>query len=173
VTVNERLKDAAESLRRVYSALETVANQTAELTAEKTRLETDVLPSLFAEAGLSEITTSDGVKVKLGLVASGSLPKDPELRKLAIEWLVANGYESIIESKVVASWTRGDRAKAETLFQSLRGDNSAKTTLDDSVHAMTLAKIAKDRVQSGQEVPLTTLGVSVMSRARITNRGAV
>lgn len=173
MSANERLRDAAENLRRVYAALETAANQTAELTAEKTRLETDVLPALFAEAGISEFTTDDGIKVKLGLVANGSLPKDPALRKLAIEWLVGAGYEDIIESKVVASWTRGDRPKAETLFQTLRGDNSAKTTLDDSVHPMTLAKIAKDRVQSGQEVPLATLGVSVMSRARITNRGAV
>lgn len=172
MSATERLKEAAENLRRVHAELETVANQTAELTAEKVRLETDILPALFAEAGIKEITTEGGVKIKLGLVATGSLPKDPALRVQAIEWLVANGYEDIIESKVIASWTRGDRPKAEALFSSLRGDNSVKALLEDSVHPMTLSKIAKDRVQSGQEIPLSTLNVSVISRARITSRGA-
>jgi len=46
-----------------------------------------------------------------------------------------------------------------------------KLSLEEGVNHMTLGALAKKRVQSGQEVPLTTLGVSVISRARFTSKG--
>lgn len=168
----ERLKMSVELLRQVNDRIETLTEQLAFQTAEKTRLETDTLPALFAEAGITELKTKDGAKVKVGLVAAGSLPKEPEKRQAAIQWLVENGYGELIESKVTASWSRGDREKAEKLFEQLRGDNSAKLTMDDSVNHMTLGALAKRRVQEGSEVPLETLGVSVISRARFTSKGA-
>lgn len=166
----ERLKEQVATLRQVDLAVEATTDRLAHLTAEKTRLETEVLPALFAEAGITQLKTADGETVKLGLVASGSLPKDEEGRKAAIEWLAANGYNEVIEAKVVASWARGDRDKAEALFNELRGDNSMKLTLDESVNHMTLGALAKRRVQQGLETPLATLGVSVISRARFTGK---
>lgn len=173
MSANERLKKAVEELRVTDTAIEDLTEQLALLTAQKTRLEIETLPALFAEAGITELRTENGDRLKMGLMASGSLPKDPEKRKLAIEWLAANGYNDVIESKVTASWARGDREKAEGLYEQLRGDNSMKLSLDDSVNHMTLGKLAKERVQSGQEIPLDTLGVSVISRVRFTtSRGA-
>lgn len=168
----DRLKARVSELQAVDENIERLTEELALQTANKTRLETEVLPALFAEAGITQLKTEDGATAKLGLVASGSLPKDPEKRRQAIEWLASNGYNDVIESKVTASWARGDREKAEGLFEQLRGDNSAKLSLDDSVNHMTLGKLAKERVQSGQEVPLDTLGVSVISRVRFTSRGA-
>lgn len=168
----ERLKAHVSELQAVDGNIERLTEELAQQTARKSRLETELLPALFAEAGITQLKTDDGATAKLGLVASGSLPKDPEKRQKAIEWLVANGYGELVEAKVVASWSRGDREKAEGLYEQLRGDNSAKLALDESVNHMTLGKLAKDRIQSGEEVPLDTLGVSVISRVRFTSRGA-
>ena len=173
MSANEELKTQLEVLRAVDERLAQIADEAADLTARKTLLETVVLPDLFAQAGVTEVKTENGARAKMGLVASGSLPKDDAKRKAAIEWLVENGYGEIIEAKVVASWARGDREKAEGLFEQLKGDNSVKLSLDDSVNHMTLGKLAKERVQQGLEVPLDTLGVNVISRVRFTSKGAV
>lgn len=172
MSVNERLKTAVQELLDVDANIEALTSTLATLTAQKTRLEVEELPALFAEAGVTEIRTETGDRAKLGLVASGSLPKDPERRKEAIDWLVANGYGELVEAKVTASWARGDREKAVAIFDRLKGDNSVKLSLDDSVNHMTLGKLAKDRVQGGLEIPLDTLGVSVISRVRFTTKGA-
>jgi len=115
-TALERLKDAVALLRRTDDTIETIINSLAVCTAQKTRLETETLPALFAEAGITQLKTEDGATVKVGLVAAGSLPKDPEARAAAIKWLEENGYNEVVEAKVVASWARGDKAKAEAIF---------------------------------------------------------
>jgi len=166
----EKLKAQITELRNVDSDIESLSEQLALLTAEKTKLETEVLPALFAEAGITQLKTEDGATVKVGLVAAGSLPKEAEARAAAIKWLSENGYNEVIEAKVVASWARGDKAKAEALYNQLRGDNSVKLALEEGVNHMTLGALAKKRVQSGEEIPLGTLGISVISRARFTSK---
>lgn len=172
MSANEELKTQLSVLQTVDERLAQLADEAAALAAQKNALETVILPDLFSQAGVTEVRTDSGAKAKMGLVASGSLPKDEAKRKQAIAWLVENGYGEIIEAKVVASWSRGDRDKAEGLFEQLKSDNSVKLSLDDSVNHMTLGKLAKERVQQGLEVPLDTLGVNVISRVRFTSKGA-
>jgi hypothetical protein len=162
------LKSELNSLEHIEETISDLTRRLDGLKREKNQLETQVLPGLYQLLGCRSMTTDSGRTAKLGLVATGKLPSDPEERQEAIDWLVAEGYEGNIEAKVTASWSRGDRAKALALVQQLRQDNSVKLTLDEGVHWKTLGKLMKDRIIGGQEVPADMVGVEVLPRVRFT-----
>jgi len=171
-TTNERLAQALDELDKTEAEIEAFEERVKALKAKKDQLETGTLIELYNELGVRSVThDASGRKASRLLVPTGSLNKDPEQRKLAVEWLVANGYEDTINVTLDASWARGDRAKALAAYEHLRRqDNSAKIEMGEGVHWKTLGKIAVDCITSGKEVPLTTLGIDVVSRVRFTKK---
>lgn len=141
------------------------------LKSEKERLETQELPALFADQRVQRWTMDNGAQAIKSLVASGSLPKEPEQRQQALQWLDANDYGGMLEAKVVASWNRGHRDRAKTEYNRLRGDNSVKVIYEEGMNHMTLGKQMKERIQRGLAVPMSLLGISIIPRVRFTTRG--
>jgi hypothetical protein len=170
MTENARLKEQAQELRYTELQIEQVEKEFERLKGVRQRLERETLPQLFAEAGIKSIELDDGSRITLSTMAEGSLPKEPAIRAEALAWLVANGYENLIECKVTASWSRGDREKAQAEAQRLQALGSAKVLLDEGIHHSTLGARMRDRVVEGLETPLTLLGVAVFPRARFTKR---
>ena len=72
---NERLKAAALNLRGVMADIEVIEKKLEELNDERKRLEREVLPDLFAEAGIKALQLADGSRITLSTLAEGSLPK--------------------------------------------------------------------------------------------------
>jgi hypothetical protein len=171
--MSERLDMKVVELRSIDRQLERIEVETKLLKEKKNELEIIILPALFAEEGVRGVELLDGGMAKLSTSAAGSLPKEPDKRALAIEWLVANGYGEFIENKVTASYNKAERDKALALYDLARRDNSAKVTLDEGLNHMTLGKLCKDRVVGGEEVPLELLGVTVLPRVKITKMGIV
>jgi glutathione S-transferase len=133
-------------------------------------MERDILPELFTESGVTSIQLEDGSRITLSTMSEGSLPKDPAARAAALEWLSANGFENLIECRLAASWTRGDRAKAQVEYERLAALGTAKVALDETIHPMTLGARIRDRIVAGQPTPLDLIGVSVFQRARFTKK---
>ncbi len=160
--------DLVAELVEISSLIGVLEGQLSDAKAIKEKLEVELLPDAFAKAGVSDLTLPNGTMAKRALKAVGSLPKTEPERTAALDWLVANDYENVIAVEVVATWTKGDRDKALTAYNHLRGDNSATVTKSEAVHPMTLKALAVERVRSGKPVDLTALGVSVVPRVRIT-----
>ena len=168
MTENTRLKDAAQQLRMVEANLARLEAETEAAIEARRKLEREILPDLMHEAGIKSFTLADGSVLKLTVLAEGSLPKEPTARAAAIEWLVANGYQDLIENKVTSSWSRGERAAAVDEYQRLAARGDAKVTLDEGIHFKVLGARMRDRVVAGQPTPLEALGISVFQRARFT-----
>jgi hypothetical protein len=165
------LKEAAEELAAINRKIELAAEATTRLNERKGELEKTILPDLFQQAGVKSIKLENGATVTLSIMAEGSLPKDPEKRKQALEWLVANGYEDFIEVSVTASFVKGHHSHAVEVYEKLRTDNQAKVALEEGIHPMTLKSQIKKRVSEGGETPLDLLGIAVFPRARFTKKG--
>ncbi len=164
------LEDLKQELERLETVDQDIAGYEAlvkERKKEKRLLETNILPDLYRRLGVKSMTTDSGAVAKYGVVATGKLPKDPEERQKAIDWLVREGYEGSIEAKVTAAWARGDREKALALCEQLRQDNSVKLALDEGMHWKTLGKLMKLRIIAGKEVD-DCVGVEVLPRVRFT-----
>jgi len=162
----DRLRHAANELAAIEDSMEALNARLKDASAEKNRLETEVLPSLFAEAGLRTIQTTHGATIGLRLIVSGSLPKERDARDAAVAWLAANGCGDLLSCEVTAKWARGDRETALEHFNALRRVNSAAVTLDEGIHAQTLQAEVRRRIVGGEPVPLDLLGVTALTRAK-------
>jgi len=166
---NQRLKQAVQSLKDVNTKIGYTTATLDGLNHLKQQLECNLLPELFAEVGIQNLTTDDGSRLMLSVRAAGTLPKAQEARQKAIEWLVANGLGDLVECTLRASWARGDRETAEQALLLVRGIGSTpNASLDEGVNPATLGKVAKDRIAAGQECPLDLLGIVLMPRVRFT-----
>jgi len=166
----DRLKRAADDLRKIMNSIEETNKTLALLDENRKTMERETLPELFAEAGVKSIELDNGDRITLSTLAEGSLPKDPILRQFALNWLVANGFENLIECKVTGSWARGERAVAQAEYERLAALGNAKVSLDEGINPKTLGARIRDRVVAGLPTPLGQLGVSVFQRARFTKK---
>jgi hypothetical protein len=145
-------------------------------------LETDTLVQLFDLAEQDELTLSSGVKVKRGMKTTGSLPKVDEkanhfeqeqqkvARQAAMDLAVSYGWEPFIKTKVIAEYDKGDSEKASKAYMYLRGDNSAKVDMEESIHPMTLGAQVRQRLREGKDVAMDTLGVTVLPAVLLTKK---
>lgn len=132
--------------------------------AQRRKLEFDSIPQKMELLGFREITTSDGAKVKIERVCSGSIPK----AKLgqAMSWLRTNGHGSIIKNRLTLDFTKDEDEDAQEAMQLLIGKGFAPQKAE-SVHASTLASWAREMDGSGEELPLDLLGLFIGDRAKI------
>ena len=121
-------------------------------------LSTKIIPDLMAEAGMSKLTTSDGIPIEVSDVVRAAIPKDrkPE----AIRYLVDHGHASIVKNDVLVSFDKDNHEAAVALFTKLqRETNSGLVKLDSGVHHSTLTAWVREQIEAGIEVPIDIFGV--------------
>jgi len=146
---------------RMRSEEAEVARLERELKKAKTVLKNtveEVLPAKMDELGVQEFTTSSGLHVKIRKDVFGSLPKDAEKRREALEWLTKHGYESLIKDSFALSFDKGSHERAEALGKLLLEAGYGYDRKED-VHHSTLKAFIREKLRDGEEVPIDTLGV--------------
>jgi hypothetical protein len=151
-------------------ALDDLEEMLRAVKADINELETQHLPELFRDAGLSEMRAADGTKLKMSTLVVGSLPKDPAAKEAAIAKLLEYGLEDLIQTKLTASFGRGDREAAVAAMERLAEGSGNNIGLEDSVNPATLCKVMRERMEAGEPVALTVLGLQPLTRVRITGK---
>lgn len=161
-SISAKVKEAAVLARQIENLEEQLKTQRAELH----QLTTKTLPDLMDSAGTSEFKTPDGLKVSVRDFINGSLPKEDANRIAALSWLEKNGARDLIKTSFALSLGRGQKDAAQELTAAL-----AELGLDysrkEDVHAQTLYAFARERMKSGEELPIELLGLYVGRVAKI------
>lgn len=110
------------------------------------------IPELMAEAGVLEFKTLDGKKVSVKDVVSCGLPKDPEQRANALDWLKNNDAEALIQNEVTVTFGRGQDPEAQQLVQTLVG-LGLEPCNEKNVNFQTLSAWARDQIRKGNTIP--------------------
>jgi hypothetical protein len=116
------------------------------------------IPWTMKELLVSEYTTTDGTKVKVNSFVSGSLPKEPEKRKEALEWLIAHDGEPLIKTEMSVAFKKSEHNQAMAIADDIR-KAGYEPVLEESVHAGTLQKYARELIAKGDEIDLEKLGL--------------
>lgn len=150
-------------VRAIDDKLGELAQRSKELNTRKMELETKEIPNALTEAGVSEFTTLEGLKVSTKFVV-GAIPA--ERKTEAYEWLDSHGHGSIIKRSVEVSFDKNSEAAAETAAKTMRelGLNP-KTSLN--IHAQTFMSFARDQIQNGKILPLDKWGCFYGTKAVI------
>lgn len=163
----KHLLQQAIALDKIVEELE---KKLKEAKQARTEMLHETLPTAMAEAQLNEAKLDNGTSVKIKEYIAGTLPKEPEQRDTAIDWLSKNGFESIIKSTVKVEFGRGEYKDSLKLTQALE-ENSYRPDLSTGVHPQTLYAAARDLLRNGRNIPSDLLGLYIGRVAKIKGVG--
>jgi hypothetical protein len=142
------------------------------------KIESEDLPELIRESGLTSVTLEDGTAVKV--VDEISCGVSAERKAEAYDWLRAHDAGGLIKVQVGVSFGKGDEQKAAKLLQDLIKKFGAEAAFDkEVVHYQTLKAYIKDRINAASEYegpkakapvvpPFPLFGVVPFALAKIT-----
>lgn len=167
--VMDRLRAAARKAIDMEQVITDMEEQTRRLKSDLQKVKNIDIPDLMAQVQQNDFTTTDGWKVEIQNFVSGTLPKEPDRRRMAMEWLENNGAADIIKTEIRVTFDKEERELAQSVMRLLEGYNEA--TLDpemsSSIHPQTLLAHARERLRKGEEIP-TFLGLFAGRVAKIT-----
>lgn len=153
--INE-LTDLITKLETVREGIKLVESQLLNLKESERQLVFELIPSKFAELGLSEITMLNGQKVTVKPFVQARLTQDT--KRSAIEWLEEHGYGDLIKVTVENKFGMNEYDTARELAHklSLAGYNTA---FDATVHPQTLGKFVRERLEANEAFPMDLFNV--------------
>lgn len=171
------LTSAARRLVEVERAIGEHEIHLEALRAERRTLAEETLPTLMDTAGQDRIGLPEaGVDIELKPYYSASLPKDPDARRLAFDWLIANGHGDLIKDEISVEFGRGEHNAARSVAAAIEEQLVRMEMLDKpvkqdmTVHHMTLGAFVRERTEAGESLPLTVLGATIGRAAKIKRR---
>jgi hypothetical protein len=168
------LNKVARLTREQIEAEDEVAARTAELRAAIDRLRAisdRELPAALAAAGLTEITTTGGHKVKIAeTVTAGKLTSSDN--PAGMKWALDHGAGDLINVTVTVVLDREDRELGIKIMQSLQklpaANRFKKLELEESIHNQTMSAFVRRLLPKNP--PLELLRAFIVRRARIGDR---
>lgn len=158
-TGSEGFKNKVTSLvrevRDIEQKITELESQQKKLIIRRRELEEKEIPNALLEAGVSEFTTLEGLKVSTKFIV-GAIPADA--KEEAFKWLDEHGHSSIIKRGVQVAFDKGSEGAAERAAEAMRSLGlEPKITLN--VHAQTFMSFAREQINKGVLLPLDKWGV--------------
>jgi hypothetical protein len=151
----KKLTAEAADVMRAIDDLEEAAK------ASKARLHhirSTLLPDICAEAGVPGIKLEDGTELNIEDFVSGSLPKDPEKRKEALDEVIKCGGKELITSDLGISFTKTQHNEALSLVDEL-SQRGFGVDFKEGVHPQSLLKFVREKLKAGEEIDTARMGV--------------
>lgn len=159
-----QLDDADTEVERLEAKLKT-ANAAAR------QLREQAIPELMDSLGLRDCSTSDGLRVRVQDEVRASLPKDPERREAALNYVENSGNGGLVKRKFVIEFSRDDEDWAEKFERDLalrkRPLNVVRTK---DIHHQTLLAFLREQLREGEPVPMAAFGAFVQRVARVEEK---
>lgn len=169
VASQEELANLSKEVGKAVSLTETIEGLEEMVKAHKAELHTltnRTIPDIMRAAHTSLFKMDNGARVELKDFMNGSLPKEPELRKEALTWLEKNGAKDLIKTNISLALGRGQKDDALAVRKAL-GKLGMTFIEKEDVHAQSLYAYARERMKTGKELPIETLGLYVGQVAKI------
>ena len=123
-----------------------------ELKNKKDKISSETIPAILAEQGLQSLKLADGTVLEVNKKYSCTLPKDPQKKESAYQWLRDQGLGDIIKNEVAVTFGKGEDNKAKQLLDLAVG-NGYEPTQKQKVEPMTLKALYRERVEAGLDMP--------------------
>ena len=139
----------------------------AALKKEREEVRVHTLPGIMFELGIDSVSI-DNHHCTLEPLVQASLPKDPESRQRAVDWLVDNGHGGIVKRELKVDLPKGDAATEEVVRDAVReASPGLVVSTNYNVHHSSYSALARQLVREGSAIPTDLLGVFVGSIVRV------
>lgn len=159
-----KLVHEATAIARRLRAME---EELAELSSKFREITERKLPEEMAASGCERFEGKDGSVIEIKDFINGSIPKDEDRRTKAFDWLTKNGAEDLIRLSVAFNLDPSQK-KAQKAVLAFAKKSGLTYDAAHKVHPQSLYAFVRERLESGEQVPVDTLGLYVGKVAKIT-----
>lgn len=156
--VMQRMMRIAQEIIDTQDAIDATEEHVSEMKRRLNHLKSVEMPDLMAECGMASFRTESGKVIEIDDFVSGTLPKDSSRRKEALNWLAENGAADIIKTEVSVAFGKNEHNMAKDLSAKLAQEGYFVDE-KEGIHPQTLLAFIREKMRSGEEVPLETLGL--------------
>lgn len=175
------LTDAVKLLKKKQEDLSALEEEVKQCKKEIQRLESQEIPDQMDACSLKDLTLDTGEKLIVKAIVKASLPtkasiesqKDEDKRaalehrlRKGLDWLRDNGGEELIKNRIVVEFSKGQDNLAGD-FEGKAAEHNLPAMRDQSIHNASLSKFVAEKIKSGTEVPMDTLGVYCGRKAEV------
>jgi len=163
----QSLADQVEKLNTLDQEVEILEKNLKQKKKDFEYLSGEVIPTMMAEMGLSQLKLMDGssVDVKPNYSANITIAN----RDAAFNWLRINGLGDIIKNEISVSFGRNEDNKAAD-YVALAAERGYQPTQKLKVEPMTLKALVRERIESGKEMPTELFNVFVGNKTTIKRK---
>ena len=155
-----RMESEVSTLKRELESREKL------LSDFKTRRVPDALDAVNQAGFTLASGVFEGVSVEVAPFVSGTLPKAPEARTEAMEWLTENDGADLIKSVLTIRFEKSQHSEALDLVGRLREEGYACEFASD-VHPQSLLAYARERLKEGEDLATDVLGLFIGRVAKL------
>ena len=155
-----KLRDLEDQLKIMEEALKTRKK-------EIDRVSGEIIPTMLAEMGLSQLKLADGSSVDVKPFYSATISAQNKDR--AYNWLRTNGLGDIIKNEISVSFGRNEDNKAAS-YADLAKSNGFQPTQKLKVEPMTLKALVRERIEAGKEMPTEIFNIFVGNKTTIKRK---
>lgn len=165
------LQSLAQHALDLQSEIESLQAQAADRQKELTQLLQHKMPERLLAAGVSRLDLRSGHVIELKDIVTGSLPKDEERRRRALELLRKKGHGDLIKGEMSVTIEKGKDNVAHEAAAQLE-QLGFHPEFSSTVHPQTLQAWARERYASDDErdwlvESAETLGLYIAKQATI------
>ena len=134
---------------------------------ELDRMSGEVIPTMLAEMGLSQLKLADGSSVDVKPFYSATI--SVQNKDKAYNWLRQNGLGDIIKNEISVSFGRNEDNKAAEYAELAKG-RGYQPTQKLKVEPMTLKALVRERIEAGKPVPTEIFSVFIGNKTTIKRK---
>ena len=163
----QSLADQVEKLNTLDQEVEILEKNLKQKKKDFEYLSGEVIPTMMAEMGLSQLKLMDGslIDVKPNYSANITIAN----RDAAFNWLRTNGLGDIIKNEISVSFGRNEDNKAAD-YANLAAERGYQPTQKLKVEPMTLKALVRERIEAGKEMPTELFNVFVGNKTTIKRK---
>ena len=165
-SVMQRMMRMAEEMIELEEMISGIELTLSDLKSRMNHLKIQELPDLMAENGLSQFRTTSGATIAVEDFVAGTLSKESNARKAALDWLAMNGAADMIKTEVSVEFGKTEHNRAKDLAAKLAQDGYFVDE-KEGIHAQTLLAFVREKLRNGEEVPLETLGLYAGRKVKV------
>ena len=163
----QSLADQVEKLNILDQQVQLLEKDLKQKKKNFEHLSGEVIPTMMAEMGLSQLKLMDGssVDVKPNYSANISIAN----REKAFNWLRENGLGDIIKNEISVSFGRNEDNKAAD-YAALAEERGFQPTQKLKVEPMTLKALVRERIEAGKDMPTELFNIFVGNKTTIKRK---
>jgi hypothetical protein len=172
-----RLATKVKDLQTLENEIDALKDRIKNTKRDLEILSGDVIPTMMAEMGLTQLKLMDGSSVDVkqyygASLGQGRSESDSDFikrKEAAYKWLRSNGLGDIIKNEVSVSFGMNEDNKAVD-YANLAQSQGYQPTQKLKVEPMTLKALVRERIEKGVEMPMDIFNVFVGNRTKLTRK---